>query len=273
MNKRIGATAPAVVLTLGALAGCGGLDVGTGSSERSYEITDAITELKVAGHGDIEIVGTDDRRVTVHERLGWSNRNNKPSTGHAVTGGVLKITGRCGRTVLGISRCDLSHQVRVPRGTPVEVDANDGKVTVSGLTGPVRLHNDAGRVTARDLRSPSLKVRNNDGRIDVAGQVTTVELTAGTGNISADRLRAERVTAKSGDGSLSLLFLTPPTDLKAHTGTGSINVLLPNTTGYAITAKTRDSPKRIDPALRRDDRSRYRVDVSSNDGGVKVGPA
>ncbi|MFC9969765.1 DUF4097 domain-containing protein [Spirillospora sp. NPDC127200] len=272
MDKRNGATALAAVLAAGALAGCG-LDVGTDGEERSYQVAGTVRELAVEGAGNVEVIGTDDARVTVHERLRWSNRNNKPATGHSVRDGVLKITGRCGRTVLGIERCEVTHRVRVPRGVPVAVRADDASVTATGLTGTVRLHSGTGRVAARDLRSPSLKATSDDGRISVSGQITAVELSAGTGGIEADRLRAERVTARTGDGSISLLLLAPPADVKVHTGTGSVNVLLPNTTGYAVTARTGTGARQIDPALRRDDRSRHRVEVSSGDGAVMVGPA
>ncbi|MGI5164718.1 DUF4097 family beta strand repeat-containing protein [Spirillospora sp. CA-253888] len=272
MDKRIGTTALAAVLAAGALAGCG-LDVGTDGSERSYQVTGTVKELSVGGTGNVEVIGTDDARVTVREKLRWSNRNNKPTTGHALHDGVLKITGRCGRTVLGVERCEVTHQVRVPRGLTVTVDSGDGSITATGLTGPVRLHSGTGAIAARDLRSPSLKATNDDGRINVSGQITTVELNAGTGRIDADRLRAEHVTARSGDGSISLVLLAPPADVRADTGTGSINVLLPNTAAYAVTSKVGTGSEHVDPALRRDDRSRHRVEVSSGDGKVRVSPA
>jgi hypothetical protein len=105
-----------------------------------------------------------------------------------------------GYTCLAERDCGASYHIQVPRGTAVSVTLQTGSITLSGLAGPV---------TA----------------------------STGTGAISATGLSGDPVRLRTGTGEITAGFTSPPTALQATTRVGEINIGVPGTGPYNVTAR------------------------------------
>ncbi|WP_242903802.1 DUF4097 family beta strand repeat-containing protein [Actinomadura terrae] len=301
----------AVLAVLAAtVTGCG-LDFGRHEETRTYDGPAGIDRLKVrSGDGKVEIVASDASGIKVHEKLRWSNKNNKPQAQHVTEGRTLSLSSKCARQVIGMNACSISYRVEVPRSMAVDVENSDGSITVSGLAGAVRLKSGTGGITATDLRATSLALdvrdgplrvsgrattadlrtgtgsitatglttdrlsaRSNDGRIRLSGRATLTELRTGTGRIDADSLTADRVVARTNDGTITLSLVTPPTTVQATTNTGDVNLRLPSGPAYAIDAGTHTGSKKIAPAIHQDSTAERHLKARTNDGDITITPS
>ncbi|TYB47748.1 DUF4097 family beta strand repeat-containing protein [Actinomadura chibensis] len=296
-----------------ALVGCGNLSYGAHQEDRTYSAPAGVTALKIRSNGSrVEITGSDSPGIKVRERLTWSNDKNKPEPRHVTEGGTLALTSKCAKVVVGLSGtgCGVSYRIQVPRGTPVEVDNDDGRIVASGLGGTVKLHtdngalkvtdlratsvnlssddgsievsgrtgtadlqSDNGRITATGLIADTLTARTSDGRISIAGRVTVADVRTSNGGIDARGLTTDRITARTSDGPIDLRFAAAPTDVRATSGNGPVRVRVPRGEGYAITLTSGNGPERIDPAVHQDSRSTRTIQLRSGDGALTVAPA
>jgi hypothetical protein len=96
--------------------------------------------------------------------------------------------------------CGVSYQIQVPRDTAVSVTLQTGSITLSRLAGPV---------TA----------------------------STGTGAISATGLSGRTVRLRTGTGEITAGFTSPPATLQATAQTGAINIGVPGTGPYNVTAR------------------------------------
>ncbi|TYK52988.1 DUF4097 family beta strand repeat-containing protein [Actinomadura decatromicini] len=303
------------VLTAAAatLVGCGNLSYGAHQEDRTYSAPAGVTALKIRSGGSrVEITGSDSPGIKVRERLTWSNDKNKPEPRHVAEGGTLALTSKCAKVVVGLSGtgCGVSYRIEVPRGTPVEVDNDDGRIVASGLGGTVKLHtdngalkvtdlratsvtlssddgsievsghagtahlqSDNGRITATGLTADRLTARTSDGHISVAGRVPVADLRTSNGGIDARGLTTDRISAKTSDGPIDLRFAAAPTEVRATSGNGPVHVRVPRGDGYAITLTSGNGPERIDPAVHQDSRSTRTIQLRSGDGPLTVSPA
>ncbi|GAA1531572.1 DUF4097 family beta strand repeat-containing protein [Actinomadura kijaniata] len=265
--------AATVALTTMALTGCGNVDFGTETGQRTYDVTEKVDAIKVDGGGAVAVTGWDSPTVQVHERTRWSNDSNKPDARHAVNGGTLSLTTRCARTVIGYNACGVSYEIRVPRSAAVSVHTDDGTVRVSGLKGALTLRTDTGRIIATGLDTPSLNAVAEDGDIRIDGRARTAELRTDTGGILAKGLRSDHVNARTGDGAVHLAFAAVPAVVRARTDTGAVHLKLPADVGYAFSTSTDTGSRHIDRAFRRDNGSAHRVTVTTGDGSISINPA
>jgi hypothetical protein len=96
--------------------------------------------------------------------------------------------------------CGVGYHIQVPRDTAVSVTLQSGSITLSGLAGPV---------TA----------------------------STATGLISATGLSGDTVRLRTGSGEIIAGFTSPPTTLQATTQVGAINIGVPGTVLYNVTAR------------------------------------
>jgi hypothetical protein len=96
--------------------------------------------------------------------------------------------------------CGVSYQIQVPRDTAASVTLQTGSIRLSGLAGPV---------TA----------------------------STGTGAISATGLSGDLIKLRTGTGEITIGFASPPTALQATAQVGAINIGVPGTVPYNVTAR------------------------------------
>lgn len=93
--------------------------------------------------------------------------------------------------------------VYVPRNSNLHVSSDDGRLSVSGVSGEIILRTGDGSIEVADSKG-QLQVNTGDGHIDVANFDGEVDARTGDGSISLDG-EFTTLSARTGDGSISLL--------------------------------------------------------------------
>jgi hypothetical protein len=193
-----------------------------------YEVTGATTRLVIddkAGHVNIT---TGDGPVRVTETIKYGR--TRPTTAHTNVDGTVHLTaGDC--WAIFDRGCEVDYQVRVPAATAVEIDASAGAVTVTGLTGDLKVTADAGTVQASGLRSA-------------------------------------HTTVKADAGKVSLRYASTPSTVDAKSDAGSVDIWVPGGDAYAVDAST-DAGKRS-VGVRTDPNSTHHITAYSDAGSVRI---
>ena len=163
--------------------------------------------------------------------------------------GVLQVSGRC--PFLGSPWCKVDVTVSVPAELPVTVRGSNGSIRVSGVTA-------------------DLDVSVGNGSIELADVAAPLRAASDNGRISAYRLTSPMVDASTDNGSIELSFLDPPRSLRARSANGSLDVVVPDTVGYRVDARSNNGS--ADTTVRTDPSSEYVIDVAADNGSVRVRP-
>lgn len=242
----------AAVLLMVTLSGCGG----SGSAD---DLEDAPVEHKSfafsgktlhidAGDSAVELVSADVEDVEVTRRVdGWVVLGSGPNPVWKMDGDTLTLRVKCEAM---ISDCSSLHQVKVPRGVALDVDADNGRVSASGFDTRLELGSDNGRVVVRDS-SGALDLRSNNGAV------------------VAERVSAKSVEARSDNGSVELAFTGVPDLVDTVSSNGRIVVELPKgERAYAVAAESDNGA--VSVRVPRSDSSTHVVKARSSNGEVTV---
>ncbi|MET0147322.1 MAG: hypothetical protein ABW328_21440 [Ilumatobacteraceae bacterium] len=182
----------------------------------SYPAGD-LTALDVSSSaGSVRIVATDGDTVDVRAEISDGLR----STGERqeVVGGVLQLRASCPN--IGSDWCRVDYEISVPRDLALTVSSGNGRVEVTGTTGPVAVDADDGTVVLTSVTGP-LDVSTDNGRVE------GVDLGSAT------------TTADSDNGRVTLEFSAAPTTVVATTDNGSVEVVVPaDGTTYRLSLET-----------------------------------
>ena len=149
-----------------------------------------------------------------------------------------------------ISDCESLHQVKVPRGVALEVDADNGQVSASGFGTRLALGSNNGRVVVRDSSGP-LTLRSDNGAV------------------VAERISAKSVDARSNNGSVELAFTGVPDLVDTVSNNGRVVVELPKGgRAYAVAAEADNGD--VSVRVPRSDSSPHVVKARSSNGEVTV---
>jgi hypothetical protein len=177
-----------------ALTGCGRFDEWH-STQRSFEVTEAVDRVEVQGAATRVELTTGPGPVTVRETARY--RETPPDTGHAVSGSTLTVTDPGCRKLAGTAGCEVTFAIRVPAGTAVAIGVDVGDVRVRDLAGDLTV------------------------RIAV-------------GDIDASALRGPTVLAHTGTGTVRLRFGAVPDSVDARVTVGEVDIRVPGTARYAV---------------------------------------
>ncbi|MFF2651986.1 DUF4097 family beta strand repeat-containing protein [Streptomyces sp. NPDC058045] len=201
----------------------------------------------------LELVPSTSDRVRVTQWFkGRVVVGGSPEASWSVRGNTLRLRVKCRGFM---ADCATRHRVEVPSGVAVTVRDGDGPVS------------------ARGFRS-ALDVESGDGAIKVEDSSGPLTLRTSDGSVRASGIRSASVRVSTGDGSVRLSLVSVPDRVEARTGDGSARVALPRAdgagaeVGYRVRTSTGDGS--VDVGVRRDDRSRHRVDVRTGDGRITV---
>jgi len=185
----------------------------------------------------------------VHVRMTGSYFGNEPTLTARTSGGVTEVRGGCRPQLF--SRCALSVTVQLPTALPSTVDGENGRITVSGLTGRLDLH-------------------TTNGTIDVLGSVGRVDLGTTNGDIRVAESASAAVAATTTNGSVTLQFVNPPDSVDAGSTNGSITVRVPvDGVTYRVTAQTTNGSVERD-SVPSDSTSRRSITALTTNGGITV---
>ncbi|MEU8777721.1 hypothetical protein [Streptomyces sp. NPDC048606] len=166
----------------------------------------AVTALEVvAGSADVSLTPRGDGPVGYRADFAWSR--GEPAVERSRLGDTLRLTPRCAGPA-GASAdlgCSIRLTVTVPPGIPVKVSGGSGRVSVTGLEGPLDADVDSGTLTLSALRGP-VRAHVGTGRLVATGLASPqAEIRADSGRADATfEVAPERVTARVGEGRLVL---------------------------------------------------------------------
>lgn len=251
-------TARTVWISLGGILAIAALGWGTYSvisilahgeyTERATFGSSDVTALDLRNDsGSVTITATPGDVVTVVAEVsdGWQATDLSMET----VDGVLRLRTDC--PVLEATWCNVDFTVSIPADRAVSVDGS-GSVRVRGMTAPIRIDSDDGRIELDDVGG-DISVTNDHGRI--VGR----------------RLTSTNVDASNSDGSIELSFLDPPQSVSARTQDGSIEVVVPDTEVlYRVEMNTSNGG--TDNLVRTDPNSDRTIDLSTQHGSITVRP-
>jgi hypothetical protein len=152
-----------------------------------------------------------------------------PAVTHDIHNGVVRITSRCPRTVLGT--CRSSWRVAVPDNVLVNVRTSSGRVTITGLNGSARVTTGSGDVSLSGFCGFTLVVTSASGDVNSAADCSPdrIELRSGSGDVHAVVPGGRyRIDAHSDAGTDRVRGLTVADDasftVQALSGSGDVTV-------------------------------------------------
>ena len=203
------------------------------SSERrvtSYSVRGALSSVSLdLGGADADIVGGRDDPVVEVRRTDRFAFGHSAAHRRELSGGVLRISSRCPRTVFG--SCAAAYRVSVPNNVPVSVRTGSGDVRLDGFRGSARIATATGDIAATAFCGFLLQARAGTG--DVAATAACaperLELRSGTGAVHAVVPPGRyRIDADSDEGARSVRGLRAaddaPFQILALSGAGDVAV-------------------------------------------------
>ncbi|MPY79195.1 MAG: DUF4097 family beta strand repeat protein [Actinophytocola sp.] len=204
------------------------------------EITEPVRFVEIDNDsGNVSVRADDVETTTVHQRFRY--HWNEPDTAFTVEDGTLELNG-CGW------QCDIDYEVVVPLGATVSGTANSGNIELDGVSG-VDVSADSGHVTLSGVDGP-IKADADSGNIsgeDVSGPI---EVQADSGNIE--------------------LTLAEPGDITARADSGTIELVLPDV-AYQVSSQVDSGSEEIDVRTDPDSPYVLDLDADSGSIEVRTG--
>jgi hypothetical protein len=199
----------------------------------------------VSSAGSVTIIGSPDRRE-IRVTADISDGMRKTGQRQAVVDGRLELRASC--PVIGSEWCRVTYTVEVPTDLEVRARADDGRLRVSRIDGPVDLKGGNGPVEVSDVR----------GRVTIDDD---------NGRITATRLTSDAVVATTNNGSVTVELLAPPATVEARSTNGNVEVILPNTgDAYRLDISTNNG--HTSNEIRTDPASDRHLVIESDNGDV-----
>jgi len=154
---------------------------GTHRSTTVHQISSPVSTLVVTSQvGSVTVSGGSGPTTTVTEEGTYSSK--PPVTTRTVSGGTLTVSYTCPIELV----CSVRYDIAVPRTATVQVTAQAGEITLSGLAGQVTAKADAGLITATGLTGASVSLTTDVGGInaDFAAAPATIAAVARVGGIT-----------------------------------------------------------------------------------------
>jgi hypothetical protein len=203
------------------------------SETTSQTISQPVRSIDVRGTGKVVITGAD----TDHVELTTKVRRGLRATDHSVdvVGDTLVLRSDCPGFLTNY--CSTDWTVTAPHDVSVRVRTDDGRVTVSDVTGAVDLASDHGSVEA--IRVPGATTLRSDH-----------------GDVTATGSTAQVVDAATDHGRVRLELTAVPQTVTARSDHGDVTVVVPaGDESYVVNADTdhgrRDVGVKDDPAAPR----------------------
>ncbi|NHC45662.1 DUF4097 family beta strand repeat-containing protein [Motilibacter aurantiacus] len=239
------------------------------SASSSAEYGSGITSIRVESWGmcggGITVVGEQAREtVSASWKDSWSLA--RPTREVRREGPALVVDVDCSWTTAWTPSVDLT--LRVPRETALSLQNDSGSVLVSSVVGDLTVRSDSGRVEAVGIRG-NVDVQTDSGSITASEVQGDLTLRSDSGSIRAYGGRSSRVALSSDSGSQRLVLTRPPTEVTASSDSGSVSLLLPASSAYAVTTQTDSGSERV--RVQRDPDAASRVEVRTDSGSILVG--
>lgn len=239
----LGAGFAVCFLALTGIQVVGVLSLDSSELQRSVP-AEGITSVAIrSDNGSVEVIGGDSVDVRVDARIRRSLVDADVDVRR--DGDRVVVDGTCPAFSPGYCSVDLV--VRVPAGSDLEVQGQDGDVRIRGVDG-------------------SLVVATDQGDVDVDGAGASLGIDVADGDVRASGLvGAAEVTTD--DGGVVLTFAAAPPTVAVASGNGDVELIVPDgPETYRVDASTGNGE--VDTRVRTDPTSERSITLRSGDGSL-----
>jgi DUF4097 and DUF4098 domain-containing protein YvlB len=201
-------------------------------------------------------------------------------------------------------------EIHAPEWIDLELEGDDGEISIEGWQGEISLHGDDGRVDLREIENESIEIRTQDGdvmlrdcrsRLQIYGDDADVELVdvqvdcrirlqdgdimirdgrgpfniqTDDGDCILDRLESKQVSIRTSDGDIELSVENEQSpDIYITTDDGAVRLGLPKEVSVNVNVNTDDG--RISVAMpgldvRDKQRNHFSADMGDGKGRIRI---
>ena len=196
----------------------------------SYDVRGGVNVVVLDLEGaDAEIVGAGDEAPVGVRRTEAFAFGREPQVRRQTDGGVLTITARCPRLLVGT--CRSAYRVAVPANVPVTIRSTTGDVRLRGYRGSARIDTAEGDIGVVSYCGFVLRARTGGGDVRLSASCPTerLELRSQDGSVRATVPAGRyRVDAESDSGPARVQGLVTaddaPYQIQALSGSGDVLV-------------------------------------------------
>jgi hypothetical protein len=160
-------------------------------------------------------------QITGSQELSWSVTRPKVKRHWDPARQTLTLDVVCHGQFGLTKHCSAHFTLFVPADVSVQVDTGRGDISVHDLRG-------------------ALALSSEDGDIYVGAGSGSLTASSMSGNVTVQDSAAATVSATSVSGSVDAMFARPPTTVLARSTAGNVNVGVPRSTAYAVSATGQD---------------------------------
>ncbi len=164
------------------------------------------------------------------------------------------------------------YNLRVPREVNLNLSTSNGKVSVEGVQGNVKIRSSNGELSCSEI-SGEIDAETSNGKVSVKDTDGSVNLRSSNGSVSCRNVSGS-VVARTSNGSIKVVHPEPLSDsesITCNTSNGSIELSLPEGSAFSVEASTSvgrissDFPVTVSGRL-----LRKRLSATVGEGGPKV---
>lgn len=219
------------------------------ATSRSLPVGGA-TLLRInADSGAVQVHPGSDPRI--HADVTGRYTNLRPVVSLTRNGDVTTLTAVCPSE--DQLNCSADVFVAVPADLGIMVDAADGPIAATDLTGPLTLD-------------------CTNGPITVTGPSGPLTVDAANGDVLISGAHSPVLTVHTDNGNVRAYFTGTPQSADVTSINGGVIVAVPRSSGYAIDATSQHSAVRVNPTLE-NPRSKRTIAVGTSNGPVTVNPS
>lgn len=222
-----------IIVTLFAFGGWGAIGFATLHRAEQHQHF-AFTGSRIvvdSRNGAIRVSAGQAGQVEVDTHLHYSQLQTPHPTARVEGDQLILTDGPRGLTMY----CDVGFDLRVPATVALQLNASNGAVSVSGVSGALQVRTSNGAVQAQDLRTTALDVTTSNGAVTVS-------------------------------------FLTTPSHVGIRTSNGRVQVTVPRGSGpYKLDVTTSNGSRTV--AVPSDPAATSTITVHASNGSVRVVPA
>jgi DUF4097 and DUF4098 domain-containing protein YvlB len=247
-----------------------------GDLDKDYHETFAVAPghrlVLVHGDGDVTIApwDRDDLDVTVRYRSSITRVGaGKPpsfSVDFSQEGSTVRVVGEehIGTTIGLLIRHDreYTYSIKAPAYLQLQLDGEDGDVSISGWRSDIDIDLDDGDITLRDIEKAELSVKVEDGDLSLRGFSGRLSVQGEDGDMSLVQVRLDDCRLAAADGDIAIL--DGEGDLHLETEDGRID--LRDMRLGRLVASTEDGDVDLHLIHARD----LDLDLRTEDGDVEV---
>ena len=227
--------------------------------EKKFTVNPGGTFAIKTDFGNVEIVGTDSKEVSIHAQMEGRQRDIDEFTITAnQTAEGVEVVGRSPRTGKwfnwGNNNLNVTFTVKVPREYNLRMETSGGDIHVSTVQGKLNGGTSGGNITLKDITgSVDLETSGGDIRVErVQGQLIMetsggdiriadvkgdVDVNTSGGNVTLNMIEG-KVRAETSGGNITMKVKESNKGVYAETSGGNIDIMLPKTISANIDAAT-----------------------------------